>query len=92
LINPIRCADISLNVNGMKTLCDSFREYVAVTTLDGENKCQARGFGPQDARKGVIFLSLPPVLHLRLKRYKYDMQSDAMVKARINYIPEELLV
>ena len=62
----------------MKTLHDSFRDYVAVETLDGENKYQAEGFGLQDARKGIIFESLPPVLHLQLKRYEYDMQRDAM--------------
>lgn len=83
LTNSIRCADIQLNVKGMKTLYDSFRDYVAVETLDGENKYQAEGLGLQDARKGIIFQSLPPVLHLQLKRYEYDMQRDAMVKVCI---------
>lgn len=72
--------DIQLNVKGMKTLHDSFQDYVAVETLDGENKYHAEGFGLQDARKGIIFEALPPVLHLQLKRYEYDMQRDAMVK------------
>lgn len=75
--------DIQLNVKGMKTLYDSFRDYVAVETLEGENKYHAEGFGLQDARKGIIFQSLPPVLHLQLKRYEYDMQRDAMVKVRV---------
>ena len=81
--NSTRCVDIQLNVKGMKTLYDSFRDYVAVETLDGENKYHAEGFGLQDARKGIIFQSLPPVLHLQLKRYEYDMQRDAMVKVRV---------
>ena len=34
----------------------------------------------QDAKKGVIFESFPPVLHLQLKRFEYDIQRDAMVK------------
>ena len=34
----------------------------------------------QDAKKGVIFESFPPVLHLQLKRFEYDIQNDAMVK------------
>jgi ubiquitin carboxyl-terminal hydrolase 7 len=80
-----RWVDIQLNVKGMKTLYDSFRDYVAVEMLDGENKYQAEGFGLQDARKGIIFQSLPPVLHLQLKRYEYDMQRDAMVKVRAVY-------
>jgi len=64
----------------MKNLYDSFRDYVAVETLDGENKYQAEGYGLQDAKKGIIFQSFPPVLHLQLKRFEYDVQRDAMVK------------
>lgn len=64
----------------MKTLHDSFKDYVAVETLDGENKYHAEGYGLQDAKKGIIFESFPPVLHLQLKRFEYDIQRDAMVK------------
>ncbi|KAI0928557.1 hypothetical protein AcW1_005763 [Taiwanofungus camphoratus] len=72
--------DIQLNVKGMKNLYESFRDYVAVETLDGENKYQAEGYGLQEAKKGIIFQSFPPVLHLQLKRFEYDIQRDAMVK------------
>lgn len=72
--------DIQLNVKGMKNLQESFRDYIAVETLEGENKYQAEGYGLQDAKKGVIFQSFPPVLHLQLKRFEYDIQRDAMVK------------
>ncbi|TEB31291.1 ubiquitin carboxyl-terminal hydrolase 5 [Coprinellus micaceus] len=72
--------DIQLNVKGMKNLYESFKDYVAVEMLDGENKYQAEGFGLQDAKKGIIFESFPPVLHLQLKRFEYDIQRDAMVK------------
>ena len=82
---PLRWADIQLNVKGMKTLSDAFRNYVAVETLDGKDMYQAEGFGLQEAWKGIIFQSLPPVLHLQLKRYEYDMQLDAMAKARVIY-------
>ena len=64
----------------MKNLYESFRDYVAVEMLDGENKYQAEGLGLQDAKKGIIFESFPPVLHLQLKRFEYDIQRDAMVK------------
>ncbi len=37
---------------------------------------------PQDARKGVKFVDLPPVLNLQLKRFEYDFQRDTMVKVR----------
>lgn len=73
-------SDIQLNVKGMKNLYESFKDYVQVEMLDGENKYQAEGFGLQDAKKGIIFESFPPVLHLQLKRFEYDIQRDAMVK------------
>lgn len=74
--------DIQLNVKGMKNLYESFKDYVAVETLDGENKYMAEGYGLQEAKKGIIFQSFPPVLHLQLKRFEYDIQRDAMVKVR----------
>jgi len=77
----------------MKTLYDSFRNYVTVEMLDGKNKYDVEGFGLQDAQKGTIFLSFPPVLHLRLKRFNYDTQLDGMVKVCItDHIPDEILV
>ncbi|KAH7889278.1 hypothetical protein F5I97DRAFT_1934219 [Phlebopus sp. FC_14] len=72
--------DIQLNVKGMKNLYESFKYYVAVEMMEGENKYQAEGFGLQDAKKGIVFESFPPVLHLQLKRFEYDIQRDAMVK------------
>ncbi|CAB4447002.1 unnamed protein product [Rhizophagus irregularis] len=72
--------DIQLNVKGCKTLRDSFKDYIQEEILEGYNKYQATGYGLQDAKKGVIFESFPPVLHLQLKRFEYDLQRDAMVK------------
>ncbi|KAK7207041.1 cysteine proteinase [Myxozyma melibiosi] len=72
--------DIQLNVKGMKDLHESFKDYIQVETLNGENQYQATGYGLQDAEKGVIFQSFPPVLHLQLKRFEYDFNRDMMVK------------
>ncbi len=77
--------DIQLNVSGNKNLDDSFKDYIQVETLDGDNKYFAEGFGLQDAKKGVIFESFPPVLHLQLKRFEYDFQRDAMMKVNDRY-------
>ncbi|KAJ3058009.1 hypothetical protein HDU98_005868, partial [Podochytrium sp. JEL0797] len=83
--------DIQLNVKGFKNLHDSFADYIAVETMDGENKYQAEGYGLQDAKKGVIFTEFPPVLHLQLKRFEYDMEKDAMVKINDRYeFPNEI--
>ena len=77
--------DIQLNVSGNKDLDASFKDYVNVETMDGENKYFAEGFGLQDAHKGVIFESFPAVLHLQLKRFEYDFQRDAMMKINDRY-------
>ena len=82
MIDPTLRTDLQLNVKGIKTLYDSFRDYVAIGTPNGKHGYQAEGFRRQDARKGVTFQSLPPVLHLLLKRYEYDVQGGAVVKVR----------
>ena len=53
-----RSADIQLNVKGLKTLEDSFKDYIQVETMDGENKYMAEGFGLQ-VRSRRLFVSLP---------------------------------
>ena len=77
--------DLQLNVSGCKSLDDSFKDYIQVETLEGENKYQAEGYGLQDAKKGVIFESFPSVLHLQLKRFEYDFNRDAMTKVNDRY-------
>ena len=77
--------DIQLNVSGNKSLDDSFKDYIQVETMDGENKYFAEGYGLQDAKKGVIFESFPQVLHLQLKRFEYDINRDAMMKVNDRY-------
>ncbi|CAI6294669.1 unnamed protein product [Periconia digitata] len=77
--------DIQLNVSGNKDLDDSFKDYIQVETMEGENKYHAEGFGLQDAKKGVIFDTFPEVLHLQLKRFEYDINRDAMMKVNDRY-------
>lgn len=77
--------DLQLDVKGCNTIYDSFDRYCEVETLEGDNKYEAEGHGKQDARKGVLFESLPPVLNLHLKRFEYDYQKDAMVKINDRY-------
>lgn len=72
--------DIQLNVKNMQDIYASFRDYVQTEVLEGENQYHATGYGLQDANKGVIFESFPPVLHLQLKRYEYDFLRDVEVK------------
>ena len=41
----------------------------------------------QEAKKGVIFVSFPPVLHLHLMRFQYDPATDTNVKINDRYHP-----
>ena len=77
--------DLQMNVSGCKSLKESFENYIAVETLEGDNKYHAEGIGLQDAKKGVIFETFPNVLHLQLKRFEYDFVRDMMVKVNDRY-------
>lgn len=72
--------DIQLNIKGKKNIDESFKDYIARETLDGDNKYDAGEHGLQDAEKGVIFSAFPPVLHLHLMRFQYDPITDCSVK------------
>lgn len=73
--------DIQLNVKGFDKLEQAFANYIEIEMLEGENKYQAGDeYGYQDAKKGVVFQSYPPVLHLQLKRFEYDFMVDDLVK------------
>lgn len=83
--------DIQLNVKGMRNVEDSFKDYIQVETLDGENQYMLTGYGLQDAKKGVVFKSFPPVLHLQLKRYDFDPIRGDTVKINDRYeFPTEI--
>lgn len=75
----------------MKGLKESFDNYIEIELLNGENQYQAQDYGLQDAEKGVIFESFPPVLHLQLKRFEYDFNYDQMIKVNDRYeFPETI--
>jgi ubiquitin carboxyl-terminal hydrolase 7 len=65
--------DLQLNVSNCKNIRESFVDYCSIEKLVGDNKYFAEGFGLQDAQKRVVFESFPPILHLQLKRFKYDL-------------------
>ena len=84
--------DIQLNIKGKKTIYESFRDYIKTENLDGENKYDAGpNHGMQDAEKGILFSSFPPVLHLHLMRFHYDPITDSSVKFNDRFeFPETL--
>jgi ubiquitin carboxyl-terminal hydrolase 7 len=78
--------DVQLNVIGNKDIIESFKDYIQVETMDGENQYFAGDqYQLQDANKGVIFESFPDVLNLQLKRFQYDIERDAMMKINDRY-------
>lgn len=84
--------DIQLNVKGFNNLTDSFKNYIELEMLTDDNKYQAGDeYGYQDAKKGVVFESFPPVLHLQLKRFEYDFMIDDLQKINDFYeFPNEI--
>ncbi|KAL5972070.1 Ubiquitin carboxyl-terminal hydrolase 7 [Taenia solium] len=72
--------DIQLKVKGNRNIYQAFKEYTTVETLGGENKYDAGEYGLQEAEKGVIFTTFPPVLYLQLMRFQYDCITNANIK------------
>ena len=72
--------DVSLDIGGCKDLYESLDRYTQAETLDGDNKYDAGELGRQPAEKSCKFYALPPVLHMQLKRWVYDVEKDASVK------------
>ncbi len=67
--------DIQLDVKGCLTLYDSFNKYIETEILDGDNQYDSGKYGKQDAKKGVIFTKLPPILTIQLKRFDFDFNT-----------------
>eukprot|EP00005_Dracoamoeba_jomungandri_P003044 CAMPEP_0174260310 /NCGR_PEP_ID=MMETSP0439-20130205/9536_1 /TAXON_ID=0 /ORGANISM="Stereomyxa ramosa, Strain Chinc5" /LENGTH=1088 /DNA_ID=CAMNT_0015344525 /DNA_START=16 /DNA_END=3282 /DNA_ORIENTATION=+ len=84
--------DISLNVKGCKDVYESFEQYIATESMDGDNKYDAGPeHGLQAADRGCYFQSFPPVLELHLKRFVYDFERDRNSKINDRYeFPENL--
>jgi len=77
--------DIQLNIKGekgqeLKNIEDSLRDFTSEEVLEGDNAYEAEGHGKQRARKGIRFLTFPPVLNLQLKRFHFDLEKMDMVK------------
>lgn len=83
--------DLTVTVEGCKTLHDSLKKFVEVEMLDGDNQYHAEGHGKQDAKKGVYISSLPPVFTIHMMRFGYDWQTDTTRKINDRFeFPETL--
>merc|ERR1719330_485384 len=82
--------DIQLNIKGergqeLRNIEESLREFTAEETLEGDNAYEAEGHGKQRAKKGIRFLTFPPVLNLQLKRFHFDLEKMDMVKLNTRF-------
>jgi len=83
--------DLQMTIRGVKNLEESFERYVMVEKLDGKNQYRTEQFGLQDAEKFVIFEHLPPVLHVHLERYAFNLHTGHIDKVHDRFeFPLEL--
>ncbi|CAK0833095.1 unnamed protein product, partial [Prorocentrum cordatum] len=78
--------DIQLNIKSergieLRSIEESLREFTAEEILEGDNAYEAEGHGKQRAKKGIRFLTFPPVLNLQLKRFHFDLEKMDMARA-----------
>ena len=79
--------DLQLSILGIdgsvnESVEDAIQQYLCPEILEGPNAYDAgvEFGGRQRARKGVRFLSLPPVLTLQLMRFQFDFELCEMTK------------
>jgi len=82
--------DIQLNIKSergieLRSIEESLREFTAEEILEGDNAYEAEGHGKQRAKKGIRFLTFPPVLNLQLKRFHFDLEKMDMVKLNTKF-------
>ncbi|OBT62713.1 hypothetical protein VE03_07076 [Pseudogymnoascus sp. 23342-1-I1] len=77
---------LSLDIYGRRTLQESLADYVKIETWNTGAQHE-----PQDIRRGVTIEVFPPIIHIQLKRFQYDISKDAMVKLDDFFeFPEEI--
>jgi ubiquitin carboxyl-terminal hydrolase 7 len=75
----------------MNNLEQSFEQYIAFETLDGDNQWMAGEHGKQVADIGREFLEFPPVLQLHLRRFEFDYQTERNMKVNDRFeFPSEI--
>lgn len=75
--------DLSLNIEGQKTLKDSLEDYLKEEVLAGDDQYYcSQCKGKQNAVRQMCLTALPSVLNFQLMRFVYDRQS--MQKKKLN--------
>lgn len=62
-----------------------------IMMMQGDNRYRTDQYGLQDAKMGIEFVCFPPVLHVQLKRFEFDMVKAMDVKLNDRFeFPENL--
>lgn len=69
-------------MKGCPTLETAFQKFCEEEVLDGDNQYKTEKFGLQDVKKGILFQSLPPILHVHLKRFELRTSSFELIGVR----------
>ena len=72
--------DLQLTIKNYKNIYQSLDAYTEEEILDNDDKYETEGYGKQKAKKGIRFISFPPVLTMQLKRFEYNSKKEIMVK------------
>ena len=72
--------DISLDISESSDIIQALHNFFSPVELIGENMYKTPEHGKQDAIKGQYIYNLPDVLHIHLKRFSYDFNTDIMKK------------
>jgi ubiquitin C-terminal hydrolase len=72
--------DLSLFVKNCANLTESFEKYIEGESLTSDNCYIVPGYGAQEAFIATEFLKFPPVLHIHLRRFEYDVRAQMMTK------------
>lgn len=84
--------DISLDVEASSTLDESFQKIVEADPLIGDNQYDTGPeFGKQDADMKTEYILFPKILHLHLRRFKYDPSVGNYVKINKKYSYPEII-
>eukprot|EP01041_Mallomonas_annulata_P008803 gene8803-18212_t len=72
--------DLSLDITSFQTLNETIANYMKRELFTGENQYRTKEYGLQDASKSISISKLPSVLHIHLKRFSYNVETDNMIK------------
>ncbi|KAK8894640.1 hypothetical protein M9Y10_023077 [Tritrichomonas musculus] len=72
--------NLPLIVRGCKNLDESLKKELESQDLTGSDQYKTEEYGSQDAIMETEFISFPPILHIQLRRFEHDNQTNRNIK------------